>query len=290
MASSMTGFGAAEAVVGGRTLRIEVRSVNHRFFNFSARLPGDLAPFESEARDQVRKTLERGHVTLSLRWLDDGVGEDTDWATLQAAADSLRAMRDRLGLEGEITLDLLLRHSDLAGTRRELTGAAPADWAAIVPLIQQAVDACRAARDREGAILTQALLQQIGALEAGAGRVALRAPDRIRHEMTRLRAHLAQLLEGHALPEERIAQEIALVADRFDISEELVRLAAHCEAVRGALAGTAPVGKQLGFLAQELGREVNTIGSKANDATIAHEVVAMKGELEKFREQLENLE
>jgi uncharacterized protein (TIGR00255 family) len=120
--------------------------------------------------------------------------------------------------------------------------------------------------------------------------IATRAPDRLVRERDRLRAAVAELLDGRAVDEARLAQEIAFQADRLDITEELVRFRSHVAAVREALASVRPIGKQLGFLAQELGREVNTMGSKANDAEIAHEVIAMKGELEKFREQIENLE
>jgi uncharacterized protein (TIGR00255 family) len=120
--------------------------------------------------------------------------------------------------------------------------------------------------------------------------VAARAPERLSRERDRLRAAVAELLDGKPADESRLAQEIAFQADRLDITEELVRFRAHLGAAREALAATKPAGKQLGFLAQELGREVNTMGAKANDAEITHEVVAMKGELEKLREQLENLE
>jgi uncharacterized protein (TIGR00255 family) len=134
------------------------------------------------------------------------------------------------------------------------------------------------------------LRHRLDLLEQAAGRIALRAPERLVRERDRLRAAVAELLEGRTVDEARLAQEIAFQADRLDITEELVRFRAHVAAAREALAADRPVGKQLGFLAQELGREVNTMGSKANDAEIAHEVIGMKGELEKFREQLENLE
>lgn len=130
----------------------------------------------------------------------------------------------------------------------------------------------------------------MAAIEELADRVAERAPGRLVRERDRLRAAVAELLDGRPVDDGRLAQEIAFQADRLDITEELVRLRAHAEAVRAALAADRPAGKQLGFLAQELGREVNTIGSKANDAEITRHVIAMKGELEKFREQLENLE
>jgi uncharacterized protein (TIGR00255 family) len=153
-----------------------------------------------------------------------------------------------------------------------------------------AVAECQAARRREGAVLQGELLGRLEELDAAVARIASRAPERLVREGQRLRTNIAALLDGRLVDEARLALEVALMADRLDITEELVRFAAHLSAARSALAGEGPVGKQLGFLAQELGREVNTIGAKANDTVIAHDVVQMKGSLEKLREQLENLE
>ena len=145
-------------------------------------------------------------------------------------------------------------------------------------------------RAREGEALAAELRHRLDLLEASGERVAVRAPERLVRERDRLRGAVAELLDGRPVDDARLAQEIAFQADRLDITEELVRFRAHIGAAREALAAAKPAGKQLGFLAQELGREVNTMGAKANDAEIAHEVIAMKGELEKLREQLENLE
>jgi uncharacterized protein (TIGR00255 family) len=145
-------------------------------------------------------------------------------------------------------------------------------------------------RRREGEVLARELGHRLDLLEAGGKVVAERAPERLVRERDRLRASVRELLDGRAVDEQRLAQEIAFIADKLDITEELVRFRAHVAAAREALAADRPAGKQLGFLAQELGREVNTMGAKANDPGIAQQVIAMKGELEKFREQLENLE
>jgi uncharacterized protein (TIGR00255 family) len=145
-------------------------------------------------------------------------------------------------------------------------------------------------RRREGAALVAELGHRLDQLALYAGVIAEQAPERLPRERDRLRASVAQLLDGRAVDESRLAQEIALLADKLDITEELVRFRAHISAAREALSADRPAGKQLGFLAQELGREINTTGAKANDAGITGHVIAMKGELEKFREQLENLE
>jgi uncharacterized protein (TIGR00255 family) len=145
-------------------------------------------------------------------------------------------------------------------------------------------------RAREGEALATELRHRLELLEGLARQIAERAPARMGKERDRLRAAVAQLLDGRSINEERLAQELAFLADKLDITEELVRFRAHLGAARDAIASAEPVGKRLGFLAQELGREVNTMGSKAGDAPIAQLVINMKGELEKFREQLENLE
>jgi uncharacterized protein (TIGR00255 family) len=160
----------------------------------------------------------------------------------------------------------------------------------VEPIVARAAAECRAMRAREGAALAADLLARLAALEGSAAIIADRAPERLVRERDRLHASVTQLLAGRPLDDQRLAQEIALLADRLDITEELVRFRQHLVACRAALAGDKPAGKALGFLAQELGREVNTMGAKANDAVIQQAVIAMKGELEKFREQLENLE
>lgn len=286
----MTGFGAADGEIAGRPARVEIRTVNHRWFNLSVRLPAELSAVEGELREALRRDFDRGHLTVSVRWGDEPVGEiAVDWVRAEAVVAVLRDMRDRLGLEGGVTLDQVVRHPDVFGNRRETAGPA-LPWETLAPIVAAAAAECLVSRRREGAALVAELSSRIDALEAATGRIATHAPERLVRERDRLASQVAQLLDGRSADETRIAQEIALSADRLDITEELVRFAAHVAAARAMLAGDKPVGKALGFLAQELGRETNTMGSKANDARIAHEVVAMKGELEKIREQLENLE
>jgi uncharacterized protein (TIGR00255 family) len=287
----MTGFGAAEGPVAGGRLRIEIRTVNHRFFNLAPKLPADLAPLEADIRERLRRDLGRGHVAVHARWLDSATSEeglrvDVDRARLVAAR--LRELRDALGLAGDITLELVARQPAVLTTdtaeRPEIA------WDAVEPLVAAAAAECRAMRQREGDALTRELCHRLDLLDAAGRAVAAAAPGRLVRERDRLRASVTELLDGRALDDARLAQEIALLADRLDITEELVRFGAHLAAARVALASDKPVGKQLGFLAQELGREVNTMGSKANDPGIAQQVIGMKGELEKVREQLENLE
>ncbi|HSC59446.1 MAG TPA: YicC/YloC family endoribonuclease [Gemmatimonadales bacterium] len=288
----MTGYGAAEAAVAGGRLRVEVRTVNHRYFNLALRWPDDLALLEAELREVLRKEFDRGHVAVQGRWVERTerhapLALDLDRA--RQAADRLRELQAALVLPGQVTLELVARQPDVLGTAPPAAEAAVA-WADVAPIVGQAVAECRAMRRKEGAVLAAELEHRLALMAERCDAVAGMAPGRLERERDRLRAAVAQLLDGRAVDETRLAQELAFLADKLDITEELVRFRAHVAACREALGGNDAVGKRLGFLAQELGREVNTMGSKANDAAITAHVVAMKGELEKFREQLENLE
>jgi uncharacterized protein (TIGR00255 family) len=287
----MTGFGAAEGTVAEGRLRVEIRTVNHRYFNPQLKLPYDLSGLESDLRDRLRRLLERGHVAVTARWLElpaaaGGVALDLDRARAVVAA--LRQLKKSLRLKGEPDLAFVARHPDVLSTTSDGTVTR---WADVQPIVERAAADVLAMREREGRALAADLLVRVDALEAGARTIEQRAPERLAAELARLRKSVAELASGVHVDEQRLALEIALLADRVDISEELVRFRTHLAAVRAALGeGDGAVGKQLGFLAQELLREVNTMGSKANDAAITQTVIAMKGELERFREQLENLE
>ncbi len=289
----MTGFGTADGTVGGGRVRIEIRTVNHRHFNPSLKLPGEFTALEGELRERLRREFDRGHVAVSLRW--EEIPEQrvptlqVNLDRAQAAVGAIRELQQALQLPGEIDLAMVLRQPDVISTvRQDEVPSIP--LTEVEPVLLQAVSECKAMRRREGGVLATELLHRLVLLEAAAGIIAARAPERLVRERDRLRGNVTQLLDGRAPDDQRVAQEIAFLADKLDITEEVVRFAAHIAACREALASEAPVGKQLGFLAQELGREVNTMGSKGNDAEILQQVILMKGELEKFREQLENLE
>jgi uncharacterized protein (TIGR00255 family) len=287
----MTGFGAAEGSIAGRRLRVEIRTVNHRYFNLSAKLPNDLTIFEGELRERLRRDFDRGHLSVQARWTESIDGETSFTVDLDRARTvtaRLREMQALLGLGGEVTVELVARQPDVLSCAANGTGEVA--WSEVEPVVAQAGAECRAMRAREGQALTVELGHRLDLMEQGARAIAARGPERLTRERDRLRAAVAELLDGRTVNEERLAQELAFLADKLDITEELVRFRAHMAAARQALAADKPVGKQLGFLAQELGREVNTMGAKAGDAEIAQLVIAMKGELEKFREQLENLE
>jgi len=290
----MTGFGSAEdRVASGRgRLRVDIRTVNHRYFNPQLKLPADLAGVEIEMREWLRQLLERGHVAVTARWVDVPARESGVAVDLSRAKQVLAAaqqLKKKLKLKGTVDLAFVARHPDVLTA---VNGRDPdaVQWADVRPIVERAAHDVVAMREREGRALAIELNQRLDALESAAREIEAQAPARLTAEHQRLKQAIAELTSAATVDEQRLAVEIALLADRVDITEELVRFRVHIEAARAALKSDQPVGKQLGFLAQELLREVNTTGSKANDARITQTVIAMKGDLEKFREQLENLE
>jgi uncharacterized protein (TIGR00255 family) len=228
---------------------------------------------------------------VAARWVEAPPGEGAvavDLARARQVVAAATQLKKQLKLKGEVDLAFVARQPDVLTVQSD--GTAAAVWAEVGPIVEAATREVLAMRAREGRALAAALGGQLDALAAGADAIAARAPARLEAELVRLKQAVAELAAGVPVDEQRLAVEIALLADRVDITEELVRLRTHLGACRETLVGEGATGKRLGFLAQELLREVNTIGSKANDAAITHTVIAMKGELEKFREQLENLE
>lgn len=288
---SMTGYGAAEGALGGGQLALEVRTVNHRHLNVQFKLPHGLQRMESEVRARLRERLERGHATVFARWTlepERPTEVSLNLERARAMTEALRELKAALGLEGEIDLGFVARQPEVlsAGAPEE-----PAlDAAELLAVLDEALDGVVAMREREGQALGRELSERLDNLERGLARIEERAPQRAERERDRLRAAVTDLLDGRQLDEDRLSQEIALLADKLDVTEEIVRLKTHLEACRHTMEGGAAAGRQLAFLGQELLREINTIGSKANDGEIAQVVIGMKGELEKVREQVENIE
>lgn len=287
----MTGFGAAEGNVGGSRVNVEVRTVNHRYFNPSIKLPSALARWEAEVREALRKHIARGHVTLSAHVeRPETDGAVVDEAKFAQHAAALLALRDRNGLGGEIDVATVLRMPDVIHTASEDSAAGTVGE--FVAIVEAAAAALTSMREGEGNRLRAVLLERIAVIEEALGRIAVRAPERVIAQRDRLRENVKIIAEGIAVDEQRLAQEIAILADRLDVGEEIDRFTAHIAAYREVLApkGGEAVGKRLGFLLQEMLREANTTGSKANDTQIQRDVILVKEELERIREQAENVE
>jgi uncharacterized protein (TIGR00255 family) len=291
MIRSMTGFGAAAGPIGSQQVTLELRTVNHRFFNPSIKLPSALSQWEGELREQLRKGIARGHVTATAR-VERGANEvqAVDEQKVARYAEMLRGLQQRHGLDGPVDLATILRFPDVLaiGPEQESAGSA----AEVQKLASEALAALTQMREVEGARLAALLEERISIVESALERIAQRAPARLVAERERLTKSVRELTDGVDLDQQRLAQEIALLADRLDVSEEVDRFRSHVSAFRETLASgkKEPVGKRLGFLLQEMLREANTTGSKSRDAVMLHDVVAVKEELERIAEQVENIE
>jgi len=299
MIRSMTGFGSASTTAAGVTLDLELRSVNSRHLKLNFRMPPGTERWEESLRDSITAHVKRGHVDVTLRIGASTATEGSrpgqvfrvDEARVQAYVEGLRDLKERWGLPGDVDIGLVGRCD------RILVEASTDPVEAVPDESVQTIGAAAVAqlvemRLREGERLALDLMSRVEALESGLAEVEALAPQRMARETERLRRSIRELAGDIEVDPDRLAREIAFIADKWDISEEIVRTRAHLEAFR-ELVGAAeaePVGKRLSFLGQELLREVNTVGSKANDATIARLVVEMKNELESLREQNENVE
>jgi uncharacterized protein (TIGR00255 family) len=290
MIKSMTGFGSAEGAVGGARVAVEIRSVNHRFFNPSIKLPSDLAKWEGDVREAMRKAVARGHVSLFARVeRREADGGRIDEEQFRAYVEQIRKLQDQLALGSIVDVGAILRLPNvIAVADDEVAGTA----AELVEIVERALVALDQMRAAEGARLATYLAERLANIEGAVNRIADRAPARLVEQRDRLRNAVRELTEGVAVDEQRLAQEVAILADKLDVSAEVRRLHSNFTAYRSTLALPPPagVGTRLGFLLQELLREANTTGSKANDAGILQDVILIKEELERIREQVENLE
>lgn len=299
MIRSMTGYGEAHRDGPAGRLRVEIKTVNHRFFSVNVRVPPALDRHEVQVRDWLRTHIARGHVNCSVRFESaNGLSEDAarlefDEGRARAYVRVLRELGQRLDLPGQVDVALLAQVGGLSVSTEVEEGVGAVSLEALRGVIDAAAAATVGMREQEGRRLAADLEARLGAIEAALEVIAERAPARLVAERDRLRAAVAELAGDIAVDEERLAREIAYLAERWDVSEELVRLRSHIELFRQTVADGAaaePVGKRLAFLNQEMHREANTIGSKSNDAVMEHQVVAIKNEIERLREQIENVE
>lgn len=293
MIRSMTGFGEEQREAAGGLIHLQVRTVNHRGFHPHFRLPLGAERWEADLAVILRESISRGHihVRLSFQPLPGAIGAvEVDHARLNAYLLALQEMKTRHNLSGDVDIGLIARFNDIF--------QAPPDELESLPF-EEVAAATRAAlsmvvgmREREGEALAADLIASLDEIERALDSIVQRAPQRLIAERDRLRAAVAELSANVELDEDRLAREIAFLAERWDINEETVRLRSHLQQFRQLLEaeGPEPVGKRLGFWVQEMHREANTIGSKANDAEIARLAIDIKAAIDKLREQVENVE
>ena len=290
---SMTGYGRGECAQKGIKITVELSSVNRKQSEISVTLPRDLETLEAQARDEINRRISRGRLTVRIAaQATAGTGGNMllDLDLAKAYAKDLRRMAKELKLSDTITLDILSR---APGVMRPAESIADAEeiWPTVSKALKAALDALVKMREREGEHLAKDLKKRIALIRQSATKVERRAPQ----VTERYRAQLIERIKAAGIPvpgvdDERLLKEVFYFADRSDISEELTRLQSHFQQFEDCLSMDEPVGRTLDFLAQEINREVNTIGSKANDTDISREVVLMKAEVEKFREQVQNVE
>lgn len=291
MIKSMTGYGKAEQPFEHGKITIEMRSVNHRYGEISVKLPRSCICFENDVRKSVSARLKRGKIDvfIQLETLDDDRVPTVNLPLARAYYSAFVALRDELGCADSIPLSLIASQKDvLAATESDHDVERVRE--ALFAAVELAVTALDAMRCREGQELADDLLRRRDTLTQLIDGISRRAAVVPGEYAERISARLAQCAGDTLIDPARIAQEVVLLADKSDITEELVRFASHLTQFDSAFEAHEPVGRKLDFLLQELGREVNTIGSKANDGEITALVIELKAELEKIREQVQNIE
>ena len=297
MIRSMTGFGEAEEVTAAGVVRVEIKTVNHRFFNANIRTPTGFDRLEGDIQSWLRPFVSRGHVTYTLsidrdtREANDTLPE-LDLERAKRYGELLETLRRELGVEGPVDLSHVSRFGEIFRAPDPGSASDQVEAEVIRRLTQAAATEVVALREAEGTRLQRDLEEHLQAIDEALVRVEEHAPERLVAERDRLRAAVAELTETLSVDEDRLAREISYLAEKWDLNEEVVRFHSHLELFHETLQADAsePVGKRLGFLIQEMNREANTIGSKANDAQIAQTAVALKEDVERLREQVENVE
>jgi uncharacterized protein (TIGR00255 family) len=286
----MTGFGLAEAVTPSGTYRVEIRGVNNRFFELQLRQPRFVNNLEQQVRKEVQAVISRGslNVIITCDREEEGRQLSYDKQAVQQYIRILREIKNRYKLKGDVSLEELISFSDIIKAD-SATFDDDTVWKHIRPVLVKAVAAFQKTREKEAAFILRDLLRTLAGIEKTLRLIEKRAPVRMQEYSASLRERIAKLSTAE-VDQARIAMEIAVLADKLDISEECTRLRAHLAKFNEDLRADEPAGKRLSFLLQEMNREANTIGSKANDTEIAHRSVALKEDIEKIREQIQNIE
>lgn len=292
MVKSMTGYGRCEETVGGRRITVELKSVNHKYFEFSPRVTRGYGFLEDKLKSYVQSRVARGKIDLflSIETLEDAdVVVSVNHSLAAGYIAALREITERYKLPDTVTVNSLSRYSDIISVHK-----APEDeeaiWAAVQPVAEKAVDAFIAMRETEGSRLYEDVMARAAVILELVGKIEARSPETVKAYRERLEMKLREVLSDTAIDEQRILTEAAIFADKVAVAEETVRLRSHFEQLKSLLGAEEPSGRKMDFLVQEMNRETNTIGSKASDSQIAYMVVDIKAEIEKIREQIQNIE
>lgn len=292
MVRSMTGYGRGQDVLDGLVVTVEIKSVNHRFFEYSCRLPRIYGFIDDKLKNYLQQRINRGKVDVFVQiealesagsevLVNDGLAENY--------LTALRDMAQKYGLREDVSVTTLSRYPDVL-TVRQVALDEETVWNAVQKVTNGALDQFIAMREREGARLREDVLSRGHTILKAVAVIEERSPQTVREHMEKVEARMRELLDGAAVDESRLLTEAAIYADKIAVAEETVRLRSHIDQLDTLLSGDEAVGRKLDFLVQEINRETNTIGSKCSDLELTRIVVDIKAEIEKIREQIQNIE
>ena len=292
MIRSMTGYGRHQASVNGMDITVEIKSVNHRYYEYSSRLPRTYGFLDDKLKSYLQGRIARGKVEVYVS-IDTVDAPGSDVVVNYSLADSyVKALKDlsaRYGLKDDVSAMSLTRFPDILTVRK-----APEDedavWDAVRSVAEKALDASVTMREREGARLKEDVLSRAATILQLVEQVEERSPQTVQAHMEKVQARMRELLDGAAVDEQRLLTEAALYADKIAVAEETVRLRSHIAQLEQMMESSEAIGRKLDFLVQEINREANTTGSKCQDVELARIVVEIKAEVEKIREQIQNIE
>ena len=292
MVRSMTGFGRAQASVEGYNITVEIRSVNHRYFEFYAKMPRAYSFLEEKVKALLSTGISRGKVECSIQLeatADESVVVSVNEPLAKGYVDAVRQIADTFNLPDDMTAFTVARFSDVLSVSK-----APVDeellWSKVSPVVQEALDGFVSMRATEGERLADDVLSRAETILGNVAYIEERSPETVKQYSEKLLARMRTVLGDTQVDEARILTEAAVYADKVAVAEETVRLRSHIDQLRSMLASDEAIGRKLDFLVQEINREANTIGSKAQDVDIARRVIDIKAEVEKIREQIQNIE
>lgn len=292
MIKSMTGFGRAEQIIGGRDILVEIRSVNHRYYEFSARVPRAYGYLEEKLKSYINGRISRGKVEVSVT-IANVEGKDAlvevNKTIAKGYVDALRAANAELGLTDDLTLSQLIRLPDIF-TVRKTADDEEVIWNDVKIVAEEAASRFVSMRETEGQKMKEDVLERLDLISRMVSEVERLSPISAENYRSKLYSRLCEVLSDKNIDEQRLVTEAAIFADKTAVAEETVRLKSHIRQLSDMLGSDEPVGRKLDFLIQEFNREANTIGSKAQDIAITKLVVDLKSEIEKIREQIQNIE
>lgn len=292
MIKSMTGFGRGHKILNGRDITVEIRAVNHRYYEFSSRLPRSLGYVEEKLKSLLQGSINRGKVEISVLISNVEAADEKitiNHEIVKEYIEALRSVKDEFGLTDDLSLSNVLRIPDAFTVVKTETDEEQL-WEDIKSTAEEALEHFIAMRESEGERMKQDVMSRLDKIEEWVGIVETRSPQVVEDYRKRLYDKMCEVLSTTNIDENRILMEAGIFSEKTAVDEETVRLRSHIAQFRSMLESGEPVGRKLDFLVQEMNREANTIGSKANDVTIAQTVVDLKSEIEKIREQVQNVE